>query len=270
MLKISVVTVCYNAAATIEETIQSVLGQTYPNVEYIIIDGGSTDGTVDIIKKYADRLTYWVSEPDKGMYDAIRKGFCHVSGDICCYINADDFYHHRAFETVADFFVTHPNVDWIKGLDVMYNEKGVITNVNVPTIVINRLLRKGMYVEKCFIQQESTFWRSKLNATIDMNKFAGFKLAGDYYLWSCFSSCAELHIVPTYLGGFRVMDGQLSSAIDRYIQEIKANYPPPTIFDKILLFTLLAFTALFRGGILYRKVFGRRIHYYSKEARQFI
>ena len=75
-LKISVVTVCYNAAETIEETMLSVLNQTYPNIEYIIIDGGSTDGTVDIIKKYANRLAYWVSEPDKGIYDEI--GRAHV------------------------------------------------------------------------------------------------------------------------------------------------------------------------------------------------
>lgn len=270
MLKISVVTACYNAATTIEETMLSVLNQTYPNVEYIIIDGGSTDGTVDIIKKYADRLAYWVSEPDKGMYDAIRKGFGHISGDICCYINADDFYHHRAFETVADFFDTHQTIDWIKGLDVVYNEKGLITNISVPTIVINKLLRKGLYIEKCVIQQESTFWRSKLNATIDMDRFADFKLAGDYYLWYCFSSCAELHIVPTYLGGFRIIDGQLSSAHDRYIQEIRATVPPPSIFDRVLLFILLRFTELFRGGILYKKIFGRRIHYYDRRTHHFL
>ena len=71
---ISVVTVSYNAVSTIEQTILSVINQTYPNIEYVIIDGESTDGTVDVIKKYADRITYWVSEPDKGIYDAMNKG----------------------------------------------------------------------------------------------------------------------------------------------------------------------------------------------------
>ena len=73
-MKISVVTVCYNAADTIEKTMLSVLNQTYHDIEYIIIDGGSTDGTVEIIRKYADRIAYWVSEPDKGIYDAMNKG----------------------------------------------------------------------------------------------------------------------------------------------------------------------------------------------------
>ena len=182
MLKISVITVSYNAAATIEQTMLSVLNQTYPNVEYIVIDGGSTDGTVDIIKKYADRLAYWVSEPDKGMYDAIKKGIEHISGDICCYINADDYYFNTAFETIADFFTTHPNIDWVKGLDVIYNEEGIIVNVNLPIILSDKLLRRCLYVDKCYIQQESIFWRSKLNDTVDLEKFAGLKLAGDYYL----------------------------------------------------------------------------------------
>lgn len=89
-LKISVVTVSYNAAETIEETIQSVVNQTYDNIEYIIIDGGSTDGTVDIIKRYADRLAYWVSEPDKGIYDAMNKGLRAANGHYVYFLGADD------------------------------------------------------------------------------------------------------------------------------------------------------------------------------------
>ena len=80
---ISVVTVSYNAVATIEQTLLSVINQTYPNIEYIIIDGGSTDGTVDIIKKYADEIVYWISEPDKGIYDAMNKGIAYSHGEYC-------------------------------------------------------------------------------------------------------------------------------------------------------------------------------------------
>lgn len=91
--KISIVTVCFNAVKSIEETMLSVLNQTYPNIEYIIIDGGSTDGTVDLIKKYSNRLAYWVSEPDKGIYDAMNKGIDIATGDYINFLNAgDEFY----------------------------------------------------------------------------------------------------------------------------------------------------------------------------------
>ena len=90
---ISVVTVSYNAVSTIEQTILSVINQTYPHIEYIIIDGGSTDGTVDVIKKYADKITYWVSEPDKGIYDAMNKGLRRVRGDWCVFMNSGDILY---------------------------------------------------------------------------------------------------------------------------------------------------------------------------------
>lgn len=89
---ITVVTVCYNAVNELEKTMLSVLNQTYDNIEYIVIDGGSKDGTVDIIKKYADRLTYWVSEPDKGIYDAMNKGIQVAKGEWVNFMNAGDWF----------------------------------------------------------------------------------------------------------------------------------------------------------------------------------
>lgn len=102
MRKISVITVCYNAVSSLEKTILSVLNQTYPNIEYIIIDGGSTDGSVDIIKKYIDRLAYWVSEPDNGVYDAMNKGVCVASGDWVNFMNAGDSFYCN--ETISTLF----------------------------------------------------------------------------------------------------------------------------------------------------------------------
>ncbi len=89
-MKISVVTVCYNAANLIEDTIKSVADQTYPDVEYLVIDGASKDSTVDIIQKYADKITYWVSEKDKGIYDAMNKGIAAATGDYIIFMNAGD------------------------------------------------------------------------------------------------------------------------------------------------------------------------------------
>lgn len=125
-LKISIITVSYNSAKYIEATIQSVLSQDYDNVEYIIIDGGSTDGTVDIIEKYADKLAYWVSEPDSGIYDAMNKGISQATGDIVGIINSDDYYFPGAFELVAEAFNNKNLNQYIFWGDVEYELLGRI------------------------------------------------------------------------------------------------------------------------------------------------
>ena len=112
---ISIVTVSYNAVLTIEQTILSVINQTYPNVEYIIIDGGSTDGTVDIIKKYANKIAYWVSEPDKGIYDAMNKGGLKATGDFIQFLNAGDWFEN-------EYVIEKIFKDWYKRVDVIYGD----------------------------------------------------------------------------------------------------------------------------------------------------
>ena len=123
--KISVVTVCYNAAATIEKTMLSVINQTYENIEYIIIDGGSTDGTVDIIKKYADRIAYWVSEPDKGIYDAMNKGIKVATGEWINFMNAgDEFYDKDVIKEIVQSFTVMDAVyygdAWVSSINKKY------------------------------------------------------------------------------------------------------------------------------------------------------
>ena len=111
MIKISVITICYNAAKTIEETINSVIRQDYPELEYIIIDGGSTDGTTDVINKYQDKIAYFVSEPDKGISDAFNKGIKASTGEIIGIINSNDLYYKNALKTVSAFFEANPDTD---------------------------------------------------------------------------------------------------------------------------------------------------------------
>lgn len=270
--KISVVTVTYNSAATLEETILSVLNQTYHNIEYIIIDGGSTDGTVDIIKKYADRFAYWISEPDSGMYDALSKGFKKATGDILCWLNADDLFYKEALSTVADFFSQNQNINWVKGYNVNYNEKSQITSVSVPIHISNKLLKRGFYQPKFrmpFIQQESTFWRSTLMSEVDIEKFKKFKLAGDYFLWYSFSDKNELHFISSYLGGWRRVKGQLSSNMTDYMNEVNSFVQKKKPIDYLGCVYQKLIYSLFRGSSLYTKLFRKTSHIWNITEERF-
>ena len=100
----SIITITYNASRWLEQTILGVLSQSYPNIEYIVIDGGSTDGTVDIIKQYASGISYWVSEPDKGIYDAMNKGLQKATGDYVWFINAGGFFIYLRYRTTGCLF----------------------------------------------------------------------------------------------------------------------------------------------------------------------
>lgn len=107
---ISIITVVYNGVAHLEKTILSVLNQSYPNIEYIIIDGGSTDGTLDIIRRYENRLSYWVSKPDKGIYDAMNKGIALATGEVIGLLNAGDWYLEGAIQLLASQIQTEPSI----------------------------------------------------------------------------------------------------------------------------------------------------------------
>lgn len=111
----SIITVVYNGAATLERTIQSVLGQTYDNIEYIIVDGGSSDGTLDLVRRYGDRLDLWVSERDKGIYDAMNKGVALATGDWVALINADDWYEPDTVARVVEAVKERPAINIVHG-----------------------------------------------------------------------------------------------------------------------------------------------------------
>ena len=121
--KISIITPSYNQGHYIEQTILSVISQGYPNLEYIIIDGGSIDNTVDIIKKYADKITYWVSEPDKGQSDALNKGLQKCTGEIFNWINSDDYFEEGTLFKIAQYFTDHPSTDLLCGYCSYFNSK---------------------------------------------------------------------------------------------------------------------------------------------------
>ena len=198
--KISIITPSFNQADFLEATILSVLSQNYPNLEYIIMDGGSTDDSVSIIKKYENRLTFWTSEPDNGMYDAIQKGFKKSTGDIMAWINSDDTLAIKSLFTVAQIFSDYPQIEWLNGLPNQMDEEGRLTGV----AALPRW-NKYNYLKKDFkyIQQEGLFWRrslwEKAGGSFDIN----YNLAADMELWSRFFIHADLYYVNTLLGTFR-------------------------------------------------------------------
>ena len=218
--KISIVTPSYNQAAYLEETILSVLNQGYPNLEYLIIDGGSTDGSVEIIKKYADKLSYWVSEPDNGMYDAINKGFARSSGELLAWINSDDVYFKDAFRTVADILSQMPEVSWITGRCGYIDSKGGMIRKAKKKLYCQALLRKGFYRSpySYVVNQNAVFWRKSLWDKV--NGCDGtLKFVGDFELWIKFAEHAELYFSDYVFSAFRKHERQITKYPKRYLRE---------------------------------------------------
>jgi len=129
MKLVSIITPSFNQARYLEDTIQSVLSQDYPRLEYIVVDGASNDGSVDIIKKYENRLAFWISEKDKGQADAINKGFSRAKGDILAWVNSDDYYLPKAISTVVKIFEDNPHVVLVYGDMLVVDEHGQTINV---------------------------------------------------------------------------------------------------------------------------------------------
>ncbi len=214
---IAIVTPSYNQAQFLAETMESVLNQNYPKLEYVVIDGGSSDGSVDIIRRYQSQLTYWVSEPDGGQYDAINNGFARTTGEIMAWLNSDDKYTPWTFTVVADIFSAFPHIEWITSVHpISWNQHGQAVAVDF-TGGFSRLsfVRGGNFPARGshgrrWIQQESTFWRRSLWERAGGRLETSLSLAADFELWARFYDHAELVGVGALLGGFRSHGAQKS------------------------------------------------------------
>jgi glycosyltransferase involved in cell wall biosynthesis len=206
---VSIITPSYNQARFLEETIQSVLSQNYPRIEYIIVDGGSTDGSVEIIRKYQDSLAWWISERDQGQTDAINKGFSRAHGEIFAWLNSDDTYHSGAVSEAVEYLSFHPEVGMVYGDANLVDEAGRILG-RFPVRQTNyRKLRRG-YVH---IPQQAAFFRADLWRQVGPLD-PSFYFAMDYDLWVRLAKISSLKYQPGLWANFRLHGQGKSVASD--------------------------------------------------------
>jgi glycosyltransferase involved in cell wall biosynthesis len=228
--KISVVTPSFNQAPFLEETIRSVLSQGYRNLEYIVMDGGSTDGSTEIIGKYADRLADWKSAKDRGQADAIRTGFARATGEILCWLNSDDTIAPGTLRLIGEFFAAHPDVD------LVYGDLNLVDAEGKRLYTARPLLRLGILVyENAFIPQQAMFWRRSLYERVggldpllyfamDFDLVVRFLLAG-----------ARVRKHPGILANYRwhpaAKSSTLRDVMEKEINEVVRRHLPATVAE---------------------------------------
>lgn len=206
---VSIISPSYNQGQFLEQTIQSVLSQDYPNLEYIIVDGGSTDNSVDVIRRYADKLAWWVSERDQGHADALNKGFAHARGEILAWLNSDDTYQPGAIRLAVDFLLAHPAISMVYGDANLIDEHGQYLG-RFPARQTNySLMLKGTVN----IPQATTFFRATLwkqVGPLDLKLMYAF----DYDLWVRLAKIAPIAYVPQTWANFRLHEAGKTVYLD--------------------------------------------------------
>ncbi|MHA1382095.1 MAG: glycosyltransferase family 2 protein [Candidatus Helarchaeota archaeon] len=241
---ITIVTPSFNQGKFLRKTIESVLNQNYPKLEYFVIDGGSTDNSLDIIKIYEDKIDWWVSKPDKGQSDAINKGFQNANGDWLCWVNSDDILLPNALEKVAEAISKYPNVDIVTG-NVVYIDKNefIIRCVRVPR------MRWAFYRRNVgYFCAPAVFFKRELyeivgGLDIDLH------YSMDIDLWHRFRfTAAKVYHIKEYLGAFRVHSssktGPRIKREKKYFEHpettlIRLRYIPSVSKNTVRLFRIL-------------------------------
>jgi glycosyltransferase involved in cell wall biosynthesis len=206
---VSIVTPSFNQAQYLEQTILSVLNQDYGHLEYIIVDGGSNDGSREIIERYAHRLAYWVSEPDRGQTDAINKGFKHAGGEVLAWLNSDDTYLPGAVSEAVSYLASHPEAGMVYGDANLIDETGDMIGKFPARQTNYKRLRRG-YVH---IPQQAAFFRASLWRRVGPLD-PTFYFAMDYDLWIRLARLAQLDYYPRLWANFRLHGGAKSVAAD--------------------------------------------------------
>ena len=220
--RISIVTPSFNQNRFVAEAIDSVLDQGYPELEYVIMDGGSTDGSADTIRRYADRLAHWQSEPDGGMYEALNEGFRRTTGDVMGWLNCDDMFFPWTLSIVGEIFREFPEIDWLTSrlftsLDMTgrvvdtrwvcgYSQEGFRRGEHFP-------IGAGWFTTSS-IPTEATFWRRSLWERSGGHINREYECSGDWELFARFNQHALLYGVGLPLAGQRKYSEQKSVLIE--------------------------------------------------------
>lgn len=233
--KISLITPTFNRVTTLAATLASLEAQRGRfDLQYVVVDGGSTDGTLDLLNAKKRLITDWVSEPDGGMYDAIAKGFARTDGDILGWLNSDDTLFPWAFDLITRIFNDVPEIQWISTLtQAAIDADGDIRYLRKVPGYAQQAFFDGVYFgfggagdrhATDFIQQESTFFRRALWERVGEPALRSQSLAGDFALWTAFMGEAPLVGVDAPLGAFRIHSaGQLSRGQrEKYVDQCKA------------------------------------------------
>lgn len=206
---VSIVTPSFNQANFLEETIDSVLGQDYPNLEYIIVDGGSTDSSLDVIQKYASKLAWWISEPDAGQTDALNKGFAHAHGEILAWLNSDDTYLPGAIQAAVKVLVDQPQLGLVYGdANLVDLDGNVIGRFPAKQTSYRRLMRGYVH-----IPQQAAFFRASVWKEVGPLD-PTFYFAMDYDLWVRIAKRKPILHVPGLWANFRLHQEGKSTIAD--------------------------------------------------------
>lgn len=225
----ALVTPSFNQRPFLQAALESVLAQNCPRLSYAVVDGGSTDGSDEIVRRFAGRLAWWAAEPDAGQYDAINKGFARVEGEVMGWLNSDDLHCPWTLAVVTEIFATYPEVEWLTTrFPLRWDERGRATNCADVRGYARGAFARG---EACGggagffaapIQQESTFWRRALWERAGGHVATDFGGAGDFELWCRFARLAQLHAVNVPLAGFRLHGAQQTvTARDDYFRQAR-------------------------------------------------
>ena len=220
--KISIVTPSYNQAQYLEQTIKSVLDQGYPNLEYVIVDGGSTDGSADIIRKYERDLKYWISEKDRGQTDALNKGIKHCTGEVFGYLNSDDLLYPRSLDRVAETWNAGEKwmVGWcvyleLGGTDWPYMMRGV--HGKVDWFLDNPIPQQSTFFARSFLDQVGVF-REDLHYCFDY----------EYWMRLRFKADARPFSIRQCMSAFRIHDASKTNTVwpkfEDEFRTIRAEY----------------------------------------------